>query len=236
MSTSSRRSLSLSRGRNSISRRPPSPPSQTYHPGSILHHTVPTPALVESVAGGAHYSGVKVDREASKHRHMSHERRISRNVATHNHERVMDDLKELYCCRPTRAILERSWNKDAVFEDPLVKCKGFREYSSQWFALPKAFAKSETLARRVLSSTASPNRLVFSQTQEYTLRLFGSRKIVESIILVDLDDDEKIIKLVEKWGGNELPTGFGTHFLRRANAKVVPLIVWVPKHDRRSAH
>lgn len=109
--------------------RSPSPPSQTYHP-SILPHSVPTPALVESVAGGAHYAGVKVDSDSIlKHRRSSTSQ--SHTVLKHDHQRILDDLTELYCCRPTLEIFERSWSKNAEFEDPLTKCKGYKQYVAQ---------------------------------------------------------------------------------------------------------
>jgi hypothetical protein len=78
---------------------------------------VPTPALVESVAGAAHYSGIQVDPDSLKRRRDSGERRLSQSgdVQGH-HQRVLDDLKELYCCRPTPEIFDRTWNPDAVFE------------------------------------------------------------------------------------------------------------------------
>ncbi len=141
------RSLSLESAHSS-SPRSPSPPSQTFH-SSILPHSIPTPALLESVAGAAHYSGVKVDPEALKHRRASMDRRSSANEPVKaDHQRIMADLKELYCCRPTVEIFERSWNKDAVFEvcchlvcvrrlwihflqDPLSYCKGYNEYAAQ---------------------------------------------------------------------------------------------------------
>ncbi|KAF9050676.1 hypothetical protein BDZ89DRAFT_587970 [Hymenopellis radicata] len=83
-----------------------------------------------------------------------------------------------------------------------------------WYAMPTLFSASVTLSSRVMSSTNSPNRLVFAQTQEL-------KKVIESIIVVDLDDEEKlkIVKLSDQDG--KLPTWFGSHFLRRANAKAV---------------
>ncbi|KAG7452691.1 uncharacterized protein BT62DRAFT_18530 [Guyanagaster necrorhizus] len=221
---------SLSRGSTrSLSPRSPSPPSQTFH-SSILPHPIPTPALVESVAGAAHYSGVKVDPETLKHRRASIDRRetSTNEPVKADHQRIMADLKELYCCRPTMEIFERSWNKDAVFEDPLSYCKGYKEYAAQWFVLPKLCSKSETLSTRIMSSTSSPNRLVFAQKQEYTARLFGHKKVIDSIVVVDLDREEKIVRLVDQWDG-KVPTWFGSHTLRRANAKVVPWLVHVPK-------
>lgn len=111
-------------GSRSTRPRSPSPPSQTYHP-SILPRSVPTPALVESVAGGAHYSGIRVDPESLKHRHSSHSRHPSTHVEVKaDHHRLMADLKELYCLRPSVELLERGWRKDAIFEASF-RCTSF---------------------------------------------------------------------------------------------------------------
>ena len=123
------RSLSRESRSHRQATRSPSPPTQTFHP-SILPHLVPTPALVESVAGGAHYAGVRVDADSSvRHRRSSTSQ--SHTVLKHDHQRILDDLTELYCCRPTLEIFERSWNPEAEFEDPLTKCKGYRQYAAQ---------------------------------------------------------------------------------------------------------
>lgn len=111
---------SLSRDSHGTSRPPrsPSPPTQTFHP-SILPRSVPTPALVESVAGGAHYAGVRLDQDTVlKHRRSTSNRHHTQ--LTHNHERVLNDLTELYCCRATMEIFQRSWHPNAVFEVSLV--------------------------------------------------------------------------------------------------------------------
>ncbi|KAF9466402.1 hypothetical protein BDZ94DRAFT_1251864 [Collybia nuda] len=208
---------------------PPSPPSLTYH-SSILPRSVPTPALVESVAGAAHYSGIRIEPEAQlKRRRSSHGEREVHSELKADHSRVLADLKELYCCRPTLEILDRLWRKDAIFEDPLSKCKGFDEYAAQWFAMPKLFSHSETTSSRVMSSTHTPNRLVFSQTQTYTTRFFKRKKAIESIIIVEMDENEKIIRLVDQWGGNDLPIRFGAQFLRVLNAKITPWLISIPK-------
>jgi len=189
---------------------------------------MPTPALVESAAGGAHYSGVKVDSEML----LKHRRNCSFRQHTeikHYHQRILEDLTELYCCRPTREIFERSWHRDAEFEDPLSKCNGFDEYAAQWFAMPKIFSHSEQISKRVMSSTNAPNRLIYHQVQRYTTSLFKKKKTIESIIVVDMDENEKIIRLVDQWDGQEMPNWFGSSFLRVLNAKVTPWLIRVPK-------
>ena len=44
-------------------------------------------------------------------------------------------------------------------------------------AQPKICSRSDRIAVRILSATLKPNRLVVSQTQEYTFRYFGSKKV-----------------------------------------------------------
>jgi len=89
-------------------------PTQTYH-SPILPSSIPIPALVDSVAGGAHYAGVKVDGgSAMRHRRSSSQQHHTE--LNHEHLRVLDDLTELYCCRPTLEIFERSWSNDAELE------------------------------------------------------------------------------------------------------------------------
>lgn len=199
-------------------------PTQTYH-SPILPGTIPLPALFESAASGAHYTGVKIDDGSTRRRRSSSYHHTELN---HDHHRVLDDLTELYCCRPTLEIFERSWNKDAEFEAPQCKCKGYKEYTAQWFAMPKLFSRSEQLSKRVMSSTDSPNRLVYFQRQEYTFRLLNKKKVIESIIVVDLDENDRILRLVDQWNGGDLPTHFGLSLLRTLCAKVVPWIIHAP--------
>jgi len=113
MSVVHHRSFSSDSQGSSKPPRSPSPPCHTFHP-SILPR-MPTPALVESVAGAAHYSGVNVETESVVKRRRSSTSRPHTEL-NHNHQRILDDLTELYCARPTLEILERSWHKDAQFE------------------------------------------------------------------------------------------------------------------------
>ncbi|KAJ6455624.1 hypothetical protein C8R47DRAFT_1165964 [Mycena vitilis] len=143
------------------------------------------------------------------------------------HDRVLADIRELYELRPTPELFARSWQKDAVFEDPLVEAHGFREYAAQWYAMPKVFSKTETVSCRVISATPSPiaTRIVFSQTQRYQNRFMD--KTIESLVTVDLDDTDKITRMVEQWDGKDLP-GSILGFLRRLSGKITPLVVRVP--------
>ncbi|KAG1756263.1 uncharacterized protein EDB91DRAFT_1091577 [Suillus paluster] len=202
-------------------------PTMIYHRPS-LHISLPILDIVHSAAGG-HYSGAPVSDEddqvfTSPGKHSS-----SMEGDDIVRDRIMADLKELYCCRPSKEIFERTWRPDAVFEDPLVKCEGYAQYAPQWFAMPKIFSKSETISSRVMSFTRLPRHLVYSQTQEYTFRYIGTKKRIDSIIVVELDEDYKIIRMTDQWSGKEFSSWFVVNLVRRANALVTPWFVGAPK-------
>ncbi|THH08572.1 hypothetical protein EW146_g8950 [Bondarzewia mesenterica] len=241
--------------------RSPSPPSQTRHSSIFPHPIIPTSALFQSVAGAAHYSGVdpireralsarsKTSGEYQRDARGIKRRRRNSIVEEHaDHSAIVEDLKELYEGRPTMEIFERRWRQDAVFEDPLAKCKGMSEIVSQWFSLSRV-SQSTTLGRRVISSTRSPNRVIFWQKQEYVGRLTGKKEgahhasltsylflfprsdftpqVIESIVVVDLDEDDKIIRMVDQWQGEEPPKSWGAKYIRRFNAKILPWVPWL---------
>lgn len=54
-------------------------------------------------------------------------------------------------------------------------------------------------------------------------------KTIESVVVVDLDENNKITYLADQWGGNEMPSWFGASFLRIVNAKTAPWLFHVPK-------
>lgn len=47
-----------------------------------------------------------------------------------------------------------------------------------------------------------------------------------------MDENEKIIRLVDRWNGKEMPNWFGASFLRVLNAKVTPWLIQVPKSSK----
>ncbi|QRV84367.1 hypothetical protein RhiJN_12383 [Ceratobasidium sp. AG-Ba] len=142
---------------------------------------------------------------------------------------IVEDALNLFSSQPSQDIFHRSWRLDATFEDPLSKCIGYKQYAPQRWIQPKAFPTSRTLAYKVISSTENPNRIVYEQKQEYTIRFIGTKKIMDSTVVIDLDENDKVIKLEDKWNGQDQPTRFGTLWLRRLNAVTLPWLVKVPK-------
>ncbi|KAI5899978.1 uncharacterized protein SCHCODRAFT_02606647 [Schizophyllum commune H4-8] len=227
-SHSRRRSHSHAHSLSPEARRPRSPspgkPCSTFHP-SLL--PVPTPSLVSSAASGARYTGGKV--HSSHRRSISHDHSEVHTELHADHERVLHDLKELYSGRPSPEIFERSWHPLAIFEDPYSKCKGITEIAAQWYAMTKFLSNAEIISARVMSSTRHPNRLVFAQTVAYTYRYVGTTKTVSSIVIVDLDDKDRVIRLVDQWDGEAPPTHYGAELLRRGFGKLGPWLFRVPK-------
>jgi len=75
---------------------------------------------------------------------------------------------------------------------------------------------------------SAPNRIIYEQEQEYTMRFIGHKQVLRSLVVIDLDENDTIVKLEDKWDGRDQPSRFGSHYLRRLNAKALPWLVKVP--------
>ncbi|KAF8599905.1 hypothetical protein BDV93DRAFT_525752 [Ceratobasidium sp. AG-I] len=149
-------------------------------------------------------------------------------------KQVVEDVLNLFSSKPSPEIFERSWRQDATFEDPLSKCDGYDQYAPQWYGMPKLFPTSRTLAYSVTSPTSEPRRIVYEQTQEYTVAVTKTKKVMQSTVVIDLDENEKIVKLEDKWNGDDQPTKLGAWGLRNLNAATLPHIVKVPEPSKES--
>ncbi|KAG8702766.1 hypothetical protein FRC09_004553 [Ceratobasidium sp. 395] len=200
--------------------------AHSWYGASGVLANLPTPGLLSSLAGAAHYTGNPKFSRQDALRASFGDREV---ILEDQRKQTLDDVLELFCSHPSLEIFERSWHRDAVFEDPLTKCIGYREYAAQWFALPKLVPTSTTIQHRVLSSTHYPHRIVFDQTQEYNIRFLKRKKIIQSLVTLELDEDGKIIKMEDRWNGEEMPRRWGALWLRRLNGKAMPLFVRVPR-------
>ncbi|OSD02832.1 hypothetical protein PYCCODRAFT_1467517 [Trametes coccinea BRFM310] len=158
---------------------------------------------------------------------------MSRNADDPNVEAafkdVIEDLKQLYSGKPSLEIAKRRWRDDATLEHPLFKCTNSHEIQAVLFAIPRLVRNAGCVSTRTLSAGLSPNRLVYAQTFVYTLRLVGVRKEVKSIVFVDLDEDMKIVQMIDQWKGKELSTRWGAASFRRLLTKIVSWTTSVPK-------
>ncbi|OJT14131.1 hypothetical protein TRAPUB_9242 [Trametes pubescens] len=193
--------------------------------------------ILGSITGGAHYSGALPQRNADEpplhpkawRRRSLRSTELDPSVALAFKD-VVSDLEQLYGGKPSLEIVRRRWHKDALLEHPLFKCKNLREISAVLFALPRLLRTVQHVQTRILSAGLSPNRLVYTQTYVYTLRLFGIRKEIKSVVFVDLDEDMKIVQLMDEWNGEEPSSRWGAASLRRLFAKIISWTTRVPKH------
>jgi len=231
---------------------PPSPtsnqPSLTYH-NSLLPRSIPTPALLDSALGGAHYSGASGVEAVNERRRSMRRHSRSPNGAPPNspglrrqsvlpavpnpfHLAALDDLKDMYEGLATKEMLQKRWRKDAEYEDPFTKCKGLHEIAPQWYTMPRMYNNLAVTGRRVLSSMEHPSRLIMWQKHEYTVRVTGSKKVVESILVIDFDEEGKIMRMVDQRRGADPPTRWGAQQLRRLNGRVTPWVPWLSSHPK----
>ncbi|KAH8108122.1 hypothetical protein BXZ70DRAFT_1003525 [Cristinia sonorae] len=243
LTTTATRTSTLSHRSSTNTHRRQSPPPPTPHPKSrfsinfgVVSGVIPTPDLLSSIPSGAHYVGATPTSPGGHGGHGMHRRSSSRGRAVDDPEMMervykeaLDDLKEMYSGRATLEILHRRWRKDAEFEDSWCSCKGFDQYAPPWFALPKMISKCEDISVRILSANLDPNRIVYAQTVVYTFRWFNYKKTIESIVVVDFDEEFKVIRLVDQLHGEHPSTRWGFHYIRKFNAKVLPWFVRIPK-------
>ncbi|KAI0781179.1 hypothetical protein BD413DRAFT_23088 [Trametes elegans] len=218
----------------------PSRPTRPLSPSpTIIHHrsrlSTHPEGLVGSIASGAHYSGAlhPHDIEPPLHGKAWRRRSMSRSAedpaVTLAFKDVLADLEQLYSGKASVEIIHRRWRADATLEHPLFKCTNLHTISAILFAIPRTVRKAEHVSTRILSAGLSPNRVIYTQTFVYTLRLIGVRKEIKSVVFVDLDEDMKIAQLIDEWNGEEPPSRWGATVLRRLFAKIISWTTPVPK-------
>jgi len=104
-------------------------------------------------------------------------------------------------------------------------------------------SKSTTISRRVLSLPTQHDVVIFAQKQQYVMRFSGIVKvrilsehhrlaqnraqIVDSVVRVELDEEGRIVKLVDEWCGRPLSSNWLELALRRLSGRIVPCVPWL---------
>ncbi|KAL4884894.1 hypothetical protein BJY04DRAFT_214777 [Aspergillus karnatakaensis] len=95
----------------------------------------------------------------------------------------------------------RVYAEKAVYDDPFSYCDTRYKVAGQWYGIPKLFAKSQTLATEVVSST--DDELVWKQRQKYTFTGIHASKTADSLISLRLegqgDGEEKVVYHKDMW-------------------------------------
>ena len=75
---------------------------------------------------------------------------------------LIDDILELYCCRPTIERVKR-YTPDCVYDDQFVYANDRYKMAGQWFALPKGFKDSSCKGYQIVKN--EPGLIQFKYEQ-----------------------------------------------------------------------
>ncbi|KAI9718488.1 MAG: hypothetical protein M1828_006671 [Chrysothrix sp. TS-e1954] len=99
---------------------------------------------------------------------------------------------------------------DAVYDDTWSYCDTRYKIAGQWYGIPGAMAKSQTLATQIIScksielgSGDQGTQLAFKLRQEYTPRIVHFTKAVDSLVTLTLDKDDKVRYHKDMWNEND---------------------------------
>lgn len=122
-------------------------------------------------------------------------------------KKVVDDILLLYQLKPSEQAYQH-YRNDAIFSDPLSIAKGLGSIKSQFNGMPKIFSESTTEASAILENQPShrPNTISLDLTQRYVFKVPKSEKTIRSIVTLLRDDQGKIQRHDEEWGGEKNKT------------------------------
>ena len=124
------------------------------------------------------------------------------NVTLSDHQKTLvGSVLDLFAGRPSLAKLQL-WKDDGVFEDPIAKAQGRKEFEAQWYGLQTAFSEIERLHHEVKSAG---NPIEMDLKTKYVVKGVGAEKVMESVVRI-FTDGERIAKVEDRWNGN-LPDG-----------------------------
>ncbi|KAI0003745.1 hypothetical protein BJV74DRAFT_764016 [Russula compacta] len=127
--------------------------------------------------------------------------------------RIILSLRELYSCKAQSSSYE-IYTDDAVFHDPIGIASGIDSIRAQFDALPKArthlFPRSVIQKLRVLENPPGTpaNLLLIDQDVAYFRdpQAASPFKVVNSLLTLQLDDANQIIRHTEEWDHNRETT------------------------------
>ncbi|KAL9075859.1 MAG: hypothetical protein Q9161_001252 [Pseudevernia consocians] len=141
------------------------------------------------------------------------------------------DQNQLFAGRPSLKKLQL-WDDEGVFEDPITKAVGRKQYEPQWYGLQAAFSEIERLHHEV---TSGGNPIAMDLRTRYVVKGIGKEQTIDSKINIFYDKATgKITKVEDKWDG-KLPDSSFQNAFRKINAVTVPKMVGVPKSNEEDA-
>lgn len=110
---------------------------------------------------------------------------------------IVGSVLDLFAGRPSLEKLSL-WTDDAVFEDPITQARGRKQYEPQWYGLQAAFSEIERLHHSV---TSSGNPIEMDLKTRYKVKGIGMEQVIDSKVLINLDNQGKITHVQDKWDG-----------------------------------
>ncbi|KAL9103590.1 MAG: hypothetical protein Q9163_001392 [Psora crenata] len=132
-----------------------------------------------------------------------------------NQKTLIGSVLDLFAGRPSLKKLQL-WTDDGVFEDPITKAEGRRQYEAQWYGFQTVFSEIERLHHEV---TSAGNPISMDLRTRYVVKGMHKEQTIDSKVNIFYDE----------------ATGKITRALRKMNAVTVPRVVGVPKHDEEDA-
>jgi hypothetical protein len=104
---------------------------------------------------------------------------------------------------PTSILALTTSQDDAIFQDPITKAEGRKQYEPQWYGLQTAFSEIERLHHEV---TSAGNPITMDLKTRYKIKGIGKEQTIESVVNIHTTSAGKITMVEDKWNG-ELPEG-----------------------------
>ncbi|KAK6072649.1 hypothetical protein SCUP515_07229 [Seiridium cupressi] len=142
------------------------------------------------------------------------------------HQQIMQRIIKLYSGSASEEDMQ-VYDKDAVYNDPFSYCDTSYKIAGQWYGLPMVFSSLRTLKTEVVKDT--PSEIVWKMQHEYTPKVLGTPKAVNSLISLGLDDRGKVKYHKDMWNEKDYShEGLGK-FFKTLQADVTPAMSRPPK-------
>ncbi|UJR34265.1 hypothetical protein I4U23_021669 [Adineta vaga] len=125
-------------------------------------------------------------------------------------EEIISDVLNLYNSNPTEESF-RHYDTNAQFEDPLQFSGNLSSVKSAFKSLPKIFKDSEVTKS---DADIDTNPMKLNLETRYEWKGINKETTIRSIVLLTLNEQEKIIRHEERWNGEPIPNAESGFFGR----------------------
>lgn len=141
---------------------------------------------------------------------------------------IWPHVLQLYAGSPKSADFE-IYEKNAVFEDPIMRAQGVPQIKSAFYSLAKLFTVAKIVEYSVEESETSPGtgQIVVLNQQHY--QIMGRDFDTDTKILLQVKDG-KVTHHEDRWNGKEL--NFWTRPIRRTNMFVTHVLMGFGKDPK----